>query len=38
MNLPGRVEGNWRCTEGMLDAPAFQRLWELTTASNRGRD
>ncbi len=37
MNLPGRVEGNWRwrCTEDMLSEPALQRLRELTATSNR---
>src|SRR5262249_23345072 len=37
MNVPGHAEGNWswRCTEGMLDSHAFQRLPELTTASHR---
>src|SRR5262247_72052 len=37
MNVPGHAEGNWswRCTEGMLDSHAFQRLRELTTASHR---
>ncbi len=39
MNLPGRVEGNWRwrCTEDMLSDPALDRLRELTTTSNRLR-
>ena len=37
MNVPGRPDGNWRwrTTEDMLSAPAFQRLRELTKASNR---
>jgi 4-alpha-glucanotransferase len=37
MNVPGRVEGNWRwrCTEDMLSAPAFQWLQDLTKTSNR---
>ena len=37
MNVPGRVEGNWRwrCTEDMLSAPAFQWLSDLTNTSNR---
>ncbi len=39
MNLPGRVEGNWRwrCTENMLSDPAFERLRELTVTSKRLR-
>jgi 4-alpha-glucanotransferase len=39
MNVPGRAEGNWRwrCTEGMLSAPAFQGLQELTKTSDRLR-
>jgi 4-alpha-glucanotransferase len=37
MNVPGRVEGNWRwrCTESMLSASAFLRLRDLTEASTR---
>jgi 4-alpha-glucanotransferase len=37
MNVPGRVEGNWRWrfTEDMLSGPAFQWLKDLTTTSNR---
>ncbi|HEV3083076.1 MAG TPA: 4-alpha-glucanotransferase [Gemmataceae bacterium] len=37
MNVPGRLEGNWRwrCTEGMLSAAAFQTLRDLTITSNR---
>ena len=37
MNLPGRVEGNWRwrCTEDMLSQPAFERLRELTATTRR---
>jgi 4-alpha-glucanotransferase len=37
MNIPGRADGNWawRATEEMLIAPAFQRLSDLTTISNR---
>jgi 4-alpha-glucanotransferase len=37
MNVPGRPDGNWRwrATEDMLSAPAFQRLRDLTKASNR---
>jgi 4-alpha-glucanotransferase len=39
MNEPGRAEGNWRwrCTDAMLDAPAFQSLRDLTRASARAR-
>jgi 4-alpha-glucanotransferase len=39
MNLPGRVEGNWRwrCPEDMLSEAVLQRLHELTAASNRVR-
>jgi 4-alpha-glucanotransferase len=37
MNVPGRLEGNWRwrCTNDMLSAPAFQWLADLTATSNR---
>jgi 4-alpha-glucanotransferase len=37
MNRPGSVETNWRwrLTEDMLDPSIFQRLEELTRASNR---
>jgi 4-alpha-glucanotransferase len=35
MNVPGRAEGNWRCTEDMLSAPGFQWLRDLTKTSNR---
>ena len=37
MNQPGSAEGNWRwrCTDAMLDAPAFQSLRDLTRASAR---
>ena len=37
MNLPGRVEGNWRWrfTEDMLSEPVLQRLHELTANSMR---
>jgi len=37
MNVPGRAAGNWRwrATEDMLDAPAFDWLWNLTKCSNR---
>ena len=39
MNLPGRVEGNWRwrCTEDMLSDPVLQRLHELAANSKRLR-
>jgi 4-alpha-glucanotransferase len=39
MNLPGRVEGNWRWrfTEDMLSESALLRLHELTATSNRLR-
>jgi 4-alpha-glucanotransferase len=37
MNVPGRVDGNWRwrCTEGMLSASSFDWLRDLTKSSNR---
>jgi 4-alpha-glucanotransferase len=37
MNQPGRAEGNWRwrCTEAMLAPATWQRLRDLTLASNR---
>ena len=37
MNVPGRVEGNWRwrATEAMLSPSAFQWLRDLTATSNR---
>jgi 4-alpha-glucanotransferase len=37
MNLPGRVEGNWRwrCTKDMLSEPVRQRFHELTANSKR---
>jgi 4-alpha-glucanotransferase len=37
MNVPGRVDGNWRwrCTEAMLSDPAFDSLLSLTKTSNR---
>jgi 4-alpha-glucanotransferase len=37
MNVPGRVEGNWRWrfTEDMLSPAAFQWLRDLTISSNR---
>ena len=39
MNIPGRSDGNWRwrCTEKMLNSPAFEWLNELTKSSNRFR-
>ncbi len=37
MNVPGRGDGNWRwrCTEEMLNGPAFEWLHGLTQSSNR---
>jgi 4-alpha-glucanotransferase len=35
MNVPGRAEGNWRCTEDMLSAPGFQWLRNLTKTTTR---
>ena len=37
MNTPGRAEGNWdwRCTQAMLDDPAFNWLLDLTKSANR---
>ena len=37
MNVPARVEGNWRwrATEDMLHAPTFDWLRNLTEGSNR---
>jgi 4-alpha-glucanotransferase len=37
MNVPGRVEGNWRwrCTEDMLADPAFEWVRGLTKSSKR---
>jgi 4-alpha-glucanotransferase len=37
MNTPGTIHSNWswRTTEEMLDTSAFQRLHDLTAASNR---
>jgi 4-alpha-glucanotransferase len=39
MNVPGRAEGNWRwrCSEEMLSASAFEKLRDLTKATNRWR-
>ena len=39
MNVPGRSEGNWRwrCTENMLNGPAFEWLSKITNSSNRFR-
>lgn len=39
MNTPGSAEANWcwRVTEDMLDASVFERLQDLTAASNRMR-
>jgi 4-alpha-glucanotransferase len=37
MNFPGRSEGNWRwrCTEEMINSPAFEWLRTLTQSSRR---
>jgi hypothetical protein len=37
MNTPGQAHGNWRwrCTEEMLEVPAFEWLRELTDTSSR---
>jgi 4-alpha-glucanotransferase len=37
MNVPGRVDGNWRwrCTEKMLSTSSFEWLCDLTKSSNR---
>jgi 4-alpha-glucanotransferase len=37
MNVPGRIEGNWRwrCTAQMIGDPAFESLRDLTKSSNR---
>jgi 4-alpha-glucanotransferase len=37
MNVPGRIEGNWRwrSTEAMIADPAFESLRDLTKSSNR---
>ncbi len=37
MNIPGRTDGNWswRCTEAMLNDPAFEWVHELTKSSKR---
>ena len=37
MNVPGRTEGNWRwrCTEEMLNNPAFEWVRGLTKSSKR---
>jgi len=37
MNVPGRTDGNWRwrCTEDMLNGPAFKWVRDLTKSSNR---
>jgi 4-alpha-glucanotransferase len=39
MNVPGRSDGNWRwrCTESMLNNPAFEWLSKITESSNRFR-
>jgi 4-alpha-glucanotransferase len=40
MNLPGRAEGNWcwRCPAALLAPAVWQRLRDLTLASNRAPD
>ncbi len=40
MNVPGRVDGNWRwrCTENMLSGPAFGWLRDLTRNSGRSHE
>ena len=40
MNMPGRVEGNWRwrCPEDILSAAEIEWLRELTRVSNRSGD
>jgi 4-alpha-glucanotransferase len=37
MNLPGSTEGNWRwrCTDEMLSESVFERLYRLTTTTDR---
>jgi 4-alpha-glucanotransferase len=37
VNIPGRADGNWawRATAEMMSEPAFYRLSDLTTSSNR---
>jgi 4-alpha-glucanotransferase len=37
MNMPGSTEGNWRwrCTEEMLSESVFERLYGLTTTTDR---
>ncbi len=37
MNVPGRADQNWRwrCTEALLESPAFEWLRGLTKSSNR---
>jgi 4-alpha-glucanotransferase len=37
MNLPGSTEGNWRwrCTDEKLSELVFERLYELTTTTDR---
>jgi 4-alpha-glucanotransferase len=37
MNVPGRVDGNWRwrCSREMISDPAFEWLGNLTRSSNR---
>jgi len=37
MNLPGSTKGNWRwrCTDEMLSELVFERLYGLTTTTDR---
>ncbi len=35
MNMPGRADGNWRCSEEMLSLADFQWLEDLTEDSKR---
>jgi 4-alpha-glucanotransferase len=39
MNVPGRADGNWRwrCTEEMLNSPAFEWVRNLTKSTHRFR-
>jgi 4-alpha-glucanotransferase len=37
MNVPGRADGNWRCTEEMLSTRVFEWLRDLTKASGRSQ-
>lgn len=35
MNVPGRAEGNWRCTEEMLSGAAFRSPRDVTERWHR---